>query len=113
VEIPDPWNEFIRKVGIGDVLEGKVVTVKEYGAFVEVAPGVVGLLHVRDAIVGRVKTAEEIFSPGQDVQVKIIDIIPEEKRVRFALTEKIRPGRQKEKALAGKGQAGEDKQPSS
>lgn len=55
----------------GEILNGVVKNIKPFGAFVEVEPGVVGLLHIEDISVSRIKSPEERFSIGQNIKVMI------------------------------------------
>ncbi|MBQ9537180.1 MAG: 30S ribosomal protein S1 [Desulfovibrionaceae bacterium] len=71
----DPWDNLEDQLSAGKILEGKVVRLMPFGAFVEVLPGVEGMVHVSEMAWGRrVHRPEEIVQPGDTVQVKILDI---------------------------------------
>lgn len=68
---PDKINWIQNEACTGEVLNGTVKNIKPFGAFVEVDPGVVGLLHIEDISVSRIKTPEERFKIGQNIKVMI------------------------------------------
>lgn len=59
---------------VGDIVEGKVVTVKEYGAFVEIAAGVSGMVHISEVANGFVNDINDFIKVGDNVKVKIVSI---------------------------------------
>jgi len=67
-------DELRRSLAVGDVVRGRVVSVREFGAFVDVGAGVQGLLHVSEMAWSRVAQPSAIVAPGQDVAVKILKI---------------------------------------
>lgn len=86
-----PWENIGDKVQVGDVLEGKVQRIVSYGAFVEVLPGVEGLVHISRISHDHIGTPEEVLKEGQDVQVKVLDVNEADERLSLSikdLTEK-------------------------
>ncbi|MFD0943451.1 30S ribosomal protein S1 [Savagea faecisuis] len=86
-----PWENISDKVQVGDVLEGKVQRIVSYGAFVEVLPGVEGLVHISRISHDHIGTPEEVLKEGQDVQVKVLDVNEADERLSLSikdLTEK-------------------------
>ena len=83
---PDPWSTVNQKYQIGQKVKGKVVSLTDFGAFVELEEGIEGLVHVSDLTWSR-KTIhpKKILSIGQEVMVSILDINPEEKRISLGL----------------------------
>ena len=71
---PDKINWIQNEAHTGEVLNGTVKNIRPFGAFVEVDPGVVGLLHIEDISVSRIKTPEERFKIGQNIKVMIKSI---------------------------------------
>ena len=82
----DPWNTIGERVRAGDAVTGKVVRLMPFGAFVEVLPGVEGLVHLSElSFEKRIMKAEEVVSPGDVVSVKIKEIDPERRRISLSL----------------------------
>ena len=78
---PDPWIDAAKQLEVGSVINGKVARLTDFGAFIEVAPGVDGLLHVSEIAFHHVKHPKEELTPGQEVEVKILDVDLEKRRV--------------------------------
>ncbi len=82
----NPWETVASKYPVGSVVEGEVVNITEYGAFVKLEEGVEGLLHISElSWTGRVKHPTEIVQVGDRVQVKVIDIRRDEQKISFSL----------------------------
>lgn len=77
---------FLSKVQLGDVLEGKVVRLAPFGAFVELTPGVEGLVHLSELSWSRVQQADEVLSLGDAVRVKLIALGSDEKAGKISLS---------------------------
>ncbi|MCL5981691.1 MAG: 30S ribosomal protein S1, partial [Firmicutes bacterium] len=84
---PDPWTEVARKFKPGDAVEGRITRLVNFGAFVELIPGVEGLVHISQLANHHVKQPSEVVSEGQDVKVKILDINTAAKRVSLSMRE--------------------------
>lgn len=69
------------------IVHGKVKSIQPYGAFIELANGTVGLLHIEDMSVARIKTPFDRFSIGEDIKVKIKSIDKENHRIMFTYKE--------------------------
>ena len=82
---PEPWTLVGEKYQIGDVFDGKVVQIKEYGAFVELEAGLDGLVHISEIAHKRVENVFDEIKVGDKVQVKIIEIEPEKKRISLSI----------------------------
>ncbi len=80
----NPWNQFMSKYSVGDVVEAKVVKLMTFGAFAEIIPGVDGLIHISQISDRRIGKPEDVLSEGQVVQVKITDIA-ENKRISLSI----------------------------
>ncbi|MBD7906968.1 30S ribosomal protein S1 [Sporosarcina gallistercoris] len=86
-----PWEGIEDKAPKGAVLEGTVKRLVSYGAFVEVFPGVEGLVHISRISHDHIGTPNEVLSEGQTVEVKVLDVNPDDKRLSLSikdLTEK-------------------------
>jgi ribosomal protein S1 len=77
----DPWSEVATRFQAGDVVQGRVRRLVEFGAFVELVPGVEGLLHISEIGAGRVRQAREALSVGQEVTVRIVSVDPHARRL--------------------------------
>lgn len=84
--LADPWEEVTTRFSPEDVVNGKVVSLADYGAFVEIAPGLEGLVHVTElSWVDRVEHPSQVLEIGQDVGVKILSIDPEGRRISLSI----------------------------
>lgn len=82
---PDPWDGAIEKFREGEVISGKVVSIQQFGAFVEVLPGVEGLVHVSQLARSRVARPADAVSVGQEVRARIRKIDRERKRISLSI----------------------------
>jgi small subunit ribosomal protein S1 len=82
----DPWRKVLDEYRQGEVLEGKVTKVVAFGAFVEIIPGVEGLVHISELAEHHVENPSEVVSPGDQVWVRILEI--DESRRRISLSVK-------------------------
>src|SRR4051794_118200 len=82
----DPWTRVLNEYKQGDALEGKVTKVVAFGAFVEIVPGVEGLVHISELAEHHVENPSEVVSPGDEVWVRILEI--DESRRRISLSVK-------------------------
>ena len=81
----NPWNQFMTKYSIGDVVDAKVVKLMTFGAFAEILPGVDGLIHISQIADRRIGKPEDVLSEGQEVKVKITDVDAENKRISLSI----------------------------
>lgn len=84
---PGPWETAADKFHIGDIVSGVVKRIVSFGAFVEIAPGVEGLVHISQIAHRHIATPFEVLKEGQEVQAKILDFNPSEKRVSLSIKE--------------------------
>ena len=82
---PEPWSVINEKFHVDDIVTGKVVQLKEYGAFVELDPGLDGLVHISEVANKRVNNISDELTVGQIVSAKILDIDAERKRISLSL----------------------------
>jgi small subunit ribosomal protein S1 len=87
----DPWTQFSREHAVEEILEGQVTKLVPFGAFVRVADGVEGLVHISELSGRHVESADEVVAPGQRVQVKVIEIDPERRRVSLSIRQTLPP----------------------
>jgi len=83
--LPDPWEEVKQLYSVGDIITGTVSRIVPFGAFVQVAGGVEGIIPNSEIAYRRVNNPEEVVSVGQNVEVKVIDIRPDERRLTLSL----------------------------
>jgi small subunit ribosomal protein S1 len=81
----DPWQQVLENYHEGDVVEGRVTKVVTFGAFVEILPGVEGLVHISELAQHHVENPREIVTQGQPVNVKIIEVDAERRRLSLSL----------------------------
>jgi small subunit ribosomal protein S1 len=81
----DMWDEFFAHHKVGDVVEGKIVRLTNFGAFVELAEGIEGLVHVSELDEKRVDKPEEQFKPGDVFPMKIIKVNEGEKKIGLSI----------------------------
>jgi small subunit ribosomal protein S1 len=81
----DPWQQVLDSYGEGDVVEGRVTKVVTFGAFVEILPGVEGLVHISELADHHVENPREVVAQGQAVNVKVIEIDGERRRLSLSL----------------------------
>jgi small subunit ribosomal protein S1 len=81
----DPWQQVLESYHENDVVEGRVTKVVTFGAFVEILPGVEGLVHISELAQHHVENPREVVSQGQAVNVKIIEIDGERRRLSLSL----------------------------
>ncbi len=80
-----PWEEVEEKAPVGSTVEGTVKRLTDFGAFVELYPGVEGLVHVSQISWERVENPKDVLKVGQVVAVKVLDIKPEEERISLSM----------------------------
>ena len=81
----DVWDEFFTHHKVGDVVEGRIVRMTNFGAFVELAEGIEGLVHVSELDEKRIEHPEEQFKPGDAFPMKIIKINEGEKKIGLSI----------------------------
>lgn len=85
--LPDPWENIEEKYKIGTIITGKVVKLVNFGAFVEVEPGVEGLVHISQISREHIAKPEDVLAVGQEIKAKILDITPEEHKMSLSIRE--------------------------
>ena len=79
--IPGPWTGIELKAAKGSVLTGTVKRLVSFGAFVEVFPGIEGLVHISQISHKHINTPHEVLKEGQEVEVKVLDVNETDKRL--------------------------------
>lgn len=87
--LPGPWEGIEEKAPKGSVLEGTIKRLVSYGAFVEVFPGVEGLVHISRISHEHIGTPNEVLEEGQKIEVKVLEVHPEEERLSLSIKDLI------------------------
>ncbi len=82
---PGPWDGVEQKLAAGDVIEGTVKRLTDFGAFVEVLPGIDGLVHISQISHKRVENPKDVLKVGQEVTVKVLDVNADAERVSLSI----------------------------
>ena len=81
----DPWKEFERRYSAGEIIDGQVTKLVPFGAFVRVAPGIEGLVHISEISDQHVDSPESVLSVGDQVRVKVIEVEVARRRVSLSM----------------------------
>jgi len=84
-----PWDHAQEKYPEGSIVTGKVVRITDFGAFVELEPGLDGLVHISQCATTRVNKVEDAVQVGQEVQVKVLGVDPEKKRISLSIRQAV------------------------
>ena len=88
----DPWTTLSERHPVGARVKGKVTKVTDFGAFVEIEPGIEGLVHVSEMKDERVENPRDVVTEGQEVDVKVIDMDLHERKVALSIKQLNRDG---------------------
>ena len=89
----DPWAEMQEKFAVGSAVEGPVVSLTKFGAFVQLAEGVEGMIHVSEiSAEKRVERPQDVLRIGQVVKAKVLDIDKEKRQVRLSMKQLVPTG---------------------
>lgn len=91
--LPNPWDNIEEKYPAGGVFPAKVVRLAPFGAFVQLEPGVEGLVHISHLADRHVAKPDEVVTEGQEVKVKVLSVDTAEKRIRLSIREVDSEGR--------------------
>ena len=83
--MPEPWSIIDEKYQVGETVKGTVVQIKEYGAFVELEPGLDGLVHISEVAPKRVENIGDVLSVGQEIEAKVLAIDVDRHRISLSL----------------------------
>ena len=82
---PRPWEVAADKYPVGSIVSGKVVRITTFGAFVELEPGLDGLVHISQCALTRIAKVEDAVSVGDQIRVKVLDVNPEARRISLSI----------------------------
>ncbi|MDR2131724.1 MAG: bifunctional 4-hydroxy-3-methylbut-2-enyl diphosphate reductase/30S ribosomal protein S1 [Clostridiales Family XIII bacterium] len=86
---PEPWSVIDEKYYVGQIIHGRAVQIKDYGVFVELEPGLDGLVHISEIAFKRVNNITDEISVGQEVAAKILEIDKNRKRISLSIKETL------------------------
>ena len=81
----DPWQRVLNESKEGDVVEGKVTKIVAFGAFVQILPGVEGLVHISELAQHHVESPAEVVEPGDELKVKILEVDDARRRLSLSV----------------------------
>lgn len=85
--LPGPWDEVANQIKQGQTLEGTVKRLVDFGAFVEVLPSIEGLVHISEISTRHIAKPSEALTVGETVEVKVLDVNPDEHRISLSIKE--------------------------
>lgn len=83
--LPGPWDDIEERAKAGVILEGEVKRLTSFGAFIEVFPGVEGLVHISQISHNHIATPHEVLTVGEKIKVKVLSVSPEEQRLSLSI----------------------------
>ncbi|MEX1376667.1 MAG: bifunctional 4-hydroxy-3-methylbut-2-enyl diphosphate reductase/30S ribosomal protein S1 [Eubacteriales bacterium] len=100
---PKPWDTVDENYIIGSVVSGKVVRIVDFGAFIELEPGLDGLIHISQIADKRIEKVEDVLELGQTVEAKVLDVNATARRISLSIRELIAPSEPKEETSENEG----------
>ncbi|MEN3190554.1 MAG: S1 RNA-binding domain-containing protein [Atribacterota bacterium] len=82
---PDPWENVKERYSVGDEVEGRVISIKDFGAFIEIEEGLNGLLHISEMAWAYVKSPSDLVKEGELLKLRILEIEPEKRKISLGL----------------------------
>ena len=83
----DPWEAFVSRYEVGQIITCKITAVKDFGAFAEIIPGVEGMIHVSQISEGRIENPRDVLTVGDEVRVKIMELDSVRRKVGLSIKE--------------------------
>ena len=87
----NPWKDAVSKYAVGNVVTGKVARMTDFGAFVELEPGVDALLHVSQIAKEHIEKPSDVLTIGQEVEAKIVDFNEDDKKISLSIKALLAP----------------------
>ncbi len=103
--LPNPWDTIEEKYPVENIFSAKVVRLAPFGAFVQLEPGIEGLVHISHLADHHVEKPEDVVKEGEEVKVKVLSIDKTEKRIRLSIREVNSEGRPAREARPSKQEA--------
>lgn len=99
-EDQNPWLDAEEKYGVGSVVKGKVARMADFGAFVELEPGVDALLHVSQISKDHVDKPSDVLKVGQEVEAKVVDFKKDEHKISLSMKALLNDSDEAEEVVA-------------
>ena len=96
----NPWNGATEKFAPGNIVKGKVARMTDFGAFIELAPGVDALLHVSQISRDRIEKPSDALSIGQEIEAKVVDLNEADKKISLSIKALLNDNEAQEEAPA-------------
>jgi small subunit ribosomal protein S1 len=103
---PDPWGEVPEKYKVGSTVRGTIVNLTSFGAFTKLEEGIEGLIHISELADRRIEKPEEVVSVGDELDLKVINLFPKDRRIGLSLKALI--AEQERAAVPEEGQSTEN-----
>lgn len=94
--LPNPWDTVEQKYPVGSIITAKVVRLAPFGAFLQLEPGVEGLVHISHLADRHIAKPDEVVTEGEEVNVKVLSIDTGEKRIRLSIREVVKEKQERE-----------------
>jgi small subunit ribosomal protein S1 len=82
---PDPWTQIANEHPAGSIIKGKVTSITDFGAFVEIAQGIEGMIHISEVSRDKIESLAEVLKVGQEVEVVVLRVSPENKKIGLSI----------------------------
>ncbi len=96
---PNPWNTVEERYHVGDVVSGKVVNLTDFGAFLEIEPGVEGLVHISQISRDRIEKPSDVLKIKENYDVKIIEMNMDDRKIKLSMKSLQEPAYEAEEAV--------------
>lgn len=82
---PDPWHQIAMEHPVGSIIKGKITSLTDFGAFVEIKPGIEGMIHISEVSADKIDSLAEVLEIGQEVDAVVLRISPENKKIGLSI----------------------------
>jgi small subunit ribosomal protein S1 len=83
--LPDPWHQVAVEHPVGSIMKGKITSLTDFGAFVEIKPGIEGMIHISEVSSNKIDSLADVLEVGQEVEVMVLRISPENKKIGLSI----------------------------
>lgn len=82
---PDPWHQIANEHPVGSLIKGKVTSLTDFGAFVEIKPGIEGMIHISEVSSNKIDSLADVLEVGQEIEAMVLRISPENKKIGLSI----------------------------